>query len=272
MTIKAPPKIELRWRADQIGQHTIDRVCRYYTNNVQLLDMIKMINGSVSLDKTISLVDIYTILNVAMKEKKVKQRTKFLEMELRISEFVTVYKAWKQGVKPKEILALLPGSKVAVDRVLKSINYRTRGQRLKFKEAAEHAPSMILSQAVPAFINGEAGWWIPASAIPKELLDATGLKEPTLDEDILIEHRKTFVESDDTPELQQDVRETVSTGNTDPDRDRYIERELPEPVGTYQSEEEILADEVYQVAEVPTEQTEPVEPPKPVKDQLNDFL
>lgn len=287
MTIKPAPKIELRYKADQIGQANIDRVCRYYTNNVQLHDIIRMVNGH-NLDShyTLSLVDVYTILNVAMKDKKVKQRNKFLEIELRISEFVTVYRAWKQGVKPKEILALLPSSKIAIERVLKSLNLRTREDRMRLKEVSTGAASMILFYATPAFMDGEAGWWIPASAVPKDLLDETGLKAPSLEEDILIEHRRTFEEPNDSSEIQQviretedvpeDVPETVSSGNnSDPsDPGRLIQRQEPEPARVYQSEEEILSDEVYQIPVVPeeAEQPEQIETAKPIKDQINDFL
>ena len=259
----AQRNIELRYKPEQIGQDTIDRVCRYYTNNTELFDILQIINGPRPSNFTLNLADIYAIINIAAQQKKIKQRKKFLEFELKINDFVTIYKGWKQGIKPKELLGLFPNCKVAIDRLLRSIQTRYRLEKERLDVVTDSAAREILTFAQPRMIKGESGWWIPVEDIRPELIAATGLKPLELEEDILIDHRRDIEEvSTVNPEQLDDNQKPQSRPIT------HV-RGIDEPQEEYQSEEEVLSDEVFNVE---AKEEEQIEEETPIKEKLSDFL
>jgi hypothetical protein len=270
-----PRTVELRYKPEVIGQKAIDQVCRYYQNGLQLHDIILRVNAARPSNVTVNLADVYTIINIAAQQKKLKQRKKFLELELRINDFVLVYRAWKSGMPPKEILSLLPHSRIGVERAIRALRARLKEERVRLELKADACAREILGLATSAVFENRLAYVIFYDDIPKHLIDTSGLRRPDLEEDLLIEHRKTV---DD----MKAKNPRVSTGNKKPqpeedpdpqDRGEFLDRttEDSEPL-VIQTEEEILSDEIYKITEGASDEAKEEETAKSVKDKLDEIL
>lgn len=268
-----PRTAELRYKPEVIGQKAIDQVCRYYTNNVQLHDIILRVNASRPANVTINIADAYTIINIAAQQKKVKQRKKFLEMELKINDFVLVYRAWTKGMPPKEIVGLLPNSKIGVERAVRALRARMKEEAVRLELKADASAREILNLATSAIVENRLAYVIYYDEIPKHLIETSGLRKPDLDEDLLIEHRKTLEEA--LPKVSTGNKTTPPDEDRDPqDRGYHVVRpyETSEPLIT-QTEDEILSDEIYKMPqEAKDEEEKEPETAKSVKDKLDEIL
>lgn len=220
-----PKKVELRFREHQIGIKTIERVCNYYTNKLPLADILAHINGPRKSADTLSLPDLYTILNHAAQAKKIKQRKKFMEFELEINQFVTVFRMWRGGAKPKEIAAFLPKKEIAITRVLAALNRRHREAVAKFEVKAEGSAREILAKSHPILVAGRKAFIIYLDEIPPGIIEE-GVEFPEIEDDALTDLLMEIKEpsgvpsgsipdevSNEADKLQEHDQELVSTGN-----------------------------------------------------------
>ena len=293
--------VHLRYKPEEIGSKTIERVCRYYMNGNMLSDILQVINGPRAFNVTLNLADLYTILNLAAQAKKIKQRKKYGSFELRINDFVTVFRAWKSGMKPREILSIVPTCKVGVDRVLRALNVRHREEKARLQIAAEASALDILSRAHTMAIDGRAAFVIFQDEIPQEAIKA-GVALPELDEDILFETAQQIPEDEEVSSGKKSTKQAYSEINTeekledqhcslpiveDTDVVPKVVKEWkqppprhPIPIPAYselqevQSEEEMLSDPVYNIADDKESSDGPSEinERESVKQKISDLL
>lgn len=187
-----PRKTFLRYTPSQLGQHNIDRIIRYYTNNTELSNIVAMINGPLSSHQTINLADCYTVLFTALHTKKIKQRKKHLSFELKLPEFAALIKLWRHGVRKNDIIKTFSkqrsDSKTGCERVIRALELRQRQETSNIETIETEAAKELLQLAKPTIINGRMAYVIYRDEVPPGL--SKGIIFDDMNEEMLAEHIK----------------------------------------------------------------------------------
>lgn len=165
--------VELRYTAAQLTQQTIDKICRYYNNNIQISQIVRQINGPLCGRGTIAIHDVYTVLWHAMFRQdytsvKVKQRKKFREIELVIANFPKVLNCWKGGMPRSDIY--MYGSVHAVDKVLHAINLRAKKSVADIAGTREDALKIFFGFGVEEARNGKSIFVVELERVPNDVI------------------------------------------------------------------------------------------------------
>ena len=189
----AERRLNFRYKPDDIGLENIDRICNWYTNDIELMVILRKLNASAGVTQAVNLCDIYTVLMVAYRSGLVRQRRRFLEFELQLSEFSQLYKNWQKGLAGPELIAITPGSRLAKERAIKSIQVRFRESAAAIKVADDANARNVLACARPGIHMGQQAFIIYFDDIPKdavkyfaleEILEEADLEINRLDKDI----------------------------------------------------------------------------------------
>jgi hypothetical protein len=164
--------LTFRFRPDQLTQKTIDRVCKYYMEGIQLADIVRKVNGPRPSLTTLNLADVYTILWHAVHTPQytpiqVQQRKRYREWELCIEAFPRLVKAWRAGQTKKDMYLL--GSPTAVNRVLHAMYLRCNAEADRMTIKVESSASEILKYAERRILDGQEAWIIFVNKLPQSL-------------------------------------------------------------------------------------------------------
>ena len=173
----AERRLNFRYKPDDIGQDNIDRICNWYTNDIELMVILRKLNASAGVTQAVNLCDIYTVLMVAYRSGLVRQRRRFLEFELQLSEFSQLYKNWQKNLAAPELIAISPGSRLAKERAIKSIQVRFRESTAAIKVADDANARNVLACARPGIHMGQQAFIIYFDDIPKDAVKYFALEE-----------------------------------------------------------------------------------------------
>lgn len=124
-------EIIIRFKPDDVGQESINSIVRWFNHGNMIVDIWRKINGNRPAMDRLALVDVYTILYVALKAGDLKERDKhYLDKtyELQIEEFANIYKAWRNGGTEKSILEKFHNIKPGlIRRAVRSFAVRFNG-------------------------------------------------------------------------------------------------------------------------------------------------
>lgn len=166
--------LSFRYKPEQLTQKTIDRICKYYMEGIQIGDIVRKVNGPRPSLTTLNQADVYTILWHALHTPQytaveVKQRKRYREWELCIEAFPRLLQAWREGRSKKDMH--LFGSPTAVDRVLHAMYLRCNAEAERMEIKAEASAIEILKYAEQHIFQGQTAWVILVNKLPKHLQD-----------------------------------------------------------------------------------------------------
>lgn len=158
-------KTTLYYKSPPLTEHVVNSVYSLYSKGMELISIARTVNGR--LDRSsmargvpyLALCDIYailqngintkvTVLNQKQNPVLLSQRVKHLTHELRISEFATIYRAWRDGELPTRILKdekTYPGCNVGKQRAIKSLIRRCQLEQTRVETMIEKFSTEIIS-------------------------------------------------------------------------------------------------------------------------------
>jgi len=183
--------IHLIYKEEQIGEKMLERIRLYYTKGAQMKQILNMIStSSESINITtpkpgmrLSIADLYIIIYVSIKNKKLIQRKKFLDFELTCSQFIRVLSLWRKGMSDSHILDdgdLKKAPAAAIKRTIQNIRKRYYSMKKKFNDPPDEghwSPEILKSLirdimcATKSIIDGRPCYIIYTDAISQETFD-----------------------------------------------------------------------------------------------------
>jgi hypothetical protein len=213
--------LEFRYKPEEIGQDTVDKIIQWYANDLDLTTLVRKLNATAGIAQPINLCDVYTVLMVAYRAGKVKQRRKHLEFELQLAQFSLLYQAWRNELTGPEIMATVDGCRLGKERALKSIQVRHRESSARLKIKEEVVAKNVLGLARAGIHLGQQAFIIYMSEIPPEAIAFFGLDEmietatlPEPDRDIDPNDAESILmrQAEEHDMLLKMRRESLSTG------------------------------------------------------------
>lgn len=185
-------RVDVYFRPEQVTQRMIDRILEYYSKDAQITTIARLINSSRAINVQLGVIDIYAILYQAFKKGKIKQRRKHLEFELRLEDFVFVFKLWCRGYNLREAIQTANKltrtekrkdlSVASIQRLYYNLTYRFKLQKSKFNLNKDFAASKLFDKAEVRSIDGREAFVIFKDTIPREAFEVLELPD-SLDEE-----------------------------------------------------------------------------------------
>lgn len=131
---REPREIPIYFDEKTVGSSMISKIIQWYSiGEAPISRIVQRVRKSSArnVHAKMDYVDIYSILFVARKEKKVTDRQKKPYGELSLEDFATFFKAWKEGAtfrECKEVVGRVESNRYC-SRVFKSLNERYRAEK-----------------------------------------------------------------------------------------------------------------------------------------------